>query len=84
MYRGRIRLNTLWGKVMSPEEAAMLIKDGMSGFTRAGDAKAVTLALAERAEREPLHITLMTGASLGNDNDKVLTKAGALARRLPF
>jgi succinyl-CoA:acetate CoA-transferase len=88
MYRDRIRLNTLWGKVMSPEEAAMLIKDGMtvgmSGFTRAGDAKAVPLALAERAEREPLHITLMTGASLGNDSDKVLTKAGALARRLPF
>lgn len=38
MYRDRIRLNTLWGKVMSSEEAAMLIKDGMtigmSGFTR--------------------------------------------------
>jgi len=88
MYRDRIRLKTLWGKVMSPEEAAMLIKDGMtvgmSGFTRAGDAKAVPLALAERATREPLHITLMTGASLGNDNDKLLAKAGALARRLPF
>lgn len=88
MYRDRIRLNTLLGKVMSPDEAAMLIKDGMtvgmSGFTRAGDAKAVPLALAERAAREPLHITLMTGASLGNDNDKLLTQAGALARRLPF
>jgi succinyl-CoA:acetate CoA-transferase len=88
MYRDRIRLNTLWGKVMSPEEAAMLIKDGMtigmSGFTRAGDAKAVPLALAERASVEPLHITLMTGASLGNDNDKILTSAGVLARRLPF
>ncbi len=88
MYRDRIRLNTLWGKVMSAEEAAMLIKDGMvvgmSGFTRAGDAKAVPLALAERAQAEPLRITLMTGASLGNDIDKTLTNAGVLARRLPF
>ena len=88
MYRDRIRLSTLWGKVMSPQEAAMLIKDGMtlgmSGFTRAGDAKAIPLALAERAAAEPLRITLMTGASLGNDNDKLLTQAGALARRLPF
>jgi len=88
MYRDRIRLNTLWGKVVSPEEAAMLIKDGMtigmSGFTRAGDAKAVPLALAERAAVEPLRITLMTGASLGNDIDKTLANAGVLARRLPF
>jgi succinyl-CoA:acetate CoA-transferase len=26
----------------------------------------------------------MTGASLGNDLDKILTQAGVLARRLPF
>ncbi|WP_414474174.1 acetyl-CoA hydrolase/transferase family protein [Microvirga sp. M2] len=88
MYRDRIRLDTLRGNMMSPEEAAMLIKDGMtigmSGFTRAGDAKAIPLALAERAASEPLRITLMTGASLGNDNDKLLTEAGVLARRLPF
>ncbi|WP_142847726.1 acetyl-CoA hydrolase/transferase family protein [Telmatospirillum sp. J64-1] len=88
MYRDRIRLASLWGKVMPPEEAALLIKDGMtigmSGFTRAGDAKAVPLALAERARSEHLKITLMTGASLGNDVDRTLTEAGVLARRLPF
>ena len=88
MYQDRIRLKSLWGKVVSPEEAAMLIKDGMtvgmSGFTRAGDAKAVPLALAERAATDHLKITLMTGASLGNDVDKILTEAGVLARRLPF
>ena len=56
----------------------------MSGFTRAGDAKAVPLALAERARRDPLKITLMTGASLGSDVDKILTEAGVLARRMPF
>jgi succinyl-CoA:acetate CoA-transferase len=57
---------------------------GMSGFTRAGDVKLVPAALAERARRDPLKITLLTGASLGNDTDKQLTEAGALARRMPF
>ncbi|OIR02347.1 succinyl-CoA:coenzyme A transferase [mine drainage metagenome] len=88
MYRDRIRLNTLWGKVVSPEEAASLIKDGMtigmSGFTRAGDAKIVPMALAERAATENLKITLMTGASLGSDIDKTLTEAKVLSRRIPF
>ncbi|WP_114392309.1 succinate CoA transferase [Oleisolibacter albus] len=88
MYRDRIRLKSLWGRVVSPEEAALLIKDGMtvgmSGFTRAGDAKAVPVALAERAATDPLKITLMTGASLGGDVDAVLAESGVLARRLPF
>jgi len=44
----------------------------------------VPAALAERARREPLRITLLTGASLGNDTDKLLTEAHALARRAPF
>ncbi len=59
---------------------------GASGFTRAGDTKAVPLELARRAreENEPLRITLMTGASLGHDIDRMLTEAGVLERRLPF
>lgn len=73
---------------MTADEAASLIKDGMivgtSGFTRAGEAKEVPLALARRAHEEPLKITLMTGASLGNDIDAALTEAKALERRLPF
>jgi len=88
MYRDRIGLKSLWAKVVSPEQAAMHIKDGMvvgmSGFTRAGDAKVVPLALAERAKRDGLKITLMTGASLGSDVDKTLAQAHALSRRLPF
>ncbi|MGZ4164550.1 MAG: acetyl-CoA hydrolase/transferase family protein, partial [Tumebacillaceae bacterium] len=55
-----------------------------SGFTRAGDAKVVPLALAERAKREPLKINLWTGASVGDEVDRVLTEAGVIARRLPF
>ncbi|HZC35965.1 MAG TPA: hypothetical protein VE242_10145 [Chthoniobacterales bacterium] len=88
MHTDRIRLKSLLDKVVSAEEAARFIRNGMtigmSGFTRAGEAKAVPLALAERAAHEELKITLMTGASLGNDLDKILTQAGVLARRLPF
>ena len=88
MYTDRIRLPSLLSKVMPASEAAALIEDGMtvgmSGFTRAGEAKAVPQALAERAHHHPLQITLMTGASLGNDLDKQLTDAGVLARRMPF
>ncbi|MBB3932897.1 succinyl-CoA:acetate CoA-transferase [Kaistia hirudinis] len=88
MLQERIRLASLRDKVMSAAEAARFIQDGMivgmSGFTRAGDAKAVPLALAERAKTEPLGITLMTGASLGSGIDKVLTEAHVLKRRLPF
>ncbi len=88
MYRDRIGLKSLWGKVVGAEEAALLIKDGMtvgmSGFTRAGDAKVVPLALAERASEQPMKITLMTGASLGSDIDKTLAEAHLLSRRIPF
>lgn len=84
----RIRMPALLARVTSAAAAAQHIQDGMtvgmSGFTRAGDAKVVPLALAERARQEPLKITLVTGASLGSDVDKVLTEAGVMARRMPF
>lgn len=83
-----IRLASLHQKVISAEQAAAFIKDGMtvgmSGFTRAGEAKAVPQALAARAKVDPLKISLVTGASLGNDLDKMLTESGALSRRMPF
>ncbi|MBC7311955.1 MAG: acetyl-CoA hydrolase/transferase family protein [Rhizobium sp.] len=88
MLRDRIRFKPLLDKLVSAEEAAAYIKDGMtvgmSGFTRAGEAKAVPMALAERARSHPLKITLMTGASLGNDLDKTLAEAHVTARRIPF
>lgn len=84
----RIRRSDLHNKVMSAEQASLFIKDGMtvgmSGFTRAGEAKAVPRALAKRVRENPMKINLMTGASLGNDLDKLLTESGALARRMPF
>ncbi|KEO85159.1 acetyl-CoA hydrolase/transferase family protein [Tumebacillus flagellatus] len=90
MYMDRIRLKSLIGKIVSAEEAATHIHDGMtvgiSGFTRAGDAKVVPLALARRAQEEakPLKINLWTGASVGDEVDRILTEANVLARRLPF
>ncbi|MBC7860425.1 MAG: succinate CoA transferase, partial [Burkholderiaceae bacterium] len=87
-YQDRIRRPGLLNKVMTAEQAARLFQNGMtvgmSGFTKAGDAKAMPLALVERARKEPLSLTLMTGASLGNDSDGMMAAAGLVARRLPF
>ncbi len=88
MHRERIRNRSLWDKIISADEAAAMIKDGMtigmSGFTRSGDAKVVPLAMVRRAKNEPFQVNLMTGASLGNDIDKILSDSGIMARRLPF
>lgn len=88
MLEDRIRRPSLLDKIVTPKEAASLIADGMvigmSGFTRAGDAKAVPVAMAERAKTDPFKITLLTGASLGHDIDRMLTEAHVLARRMPF
>lgn len=88
MLEKRIRNQSLLSKIVSAQDAAALIKDGMtigmSGFTRSGDVKAVPLAMAEIAKTDPFKITLMTGASLGHDVDKILTEAQILARRMPF
>ncbi|MYM38265.1 acetyl-CoA hydrolase/transferase family protein [Duganella qianjiadongensis] len=88
MYEERIRRPELMSKVMTAAQAARLIKNGMtvgmSGFTRAGDAKAMPLALVERSRSEPLALTLLTGASLGNDSDGMMANAGLVARRMPF
>ncbi|WP_349571901.1 acetyl-CoA hydrolase/transferase family protein [Azotobacter salinestris] len=88
MYSERIRLASLHDRVMSAAEAAALIEDGMtvgmSGFGGAGDAKAIPLALVERAGGAPLRINLITGASLGRGLDGLMADAGLLARRMPF
>lgn len=85
----RIRRNELKDRIMSADEAALLIKDGMtvaaSGFTPSGYPKAVPLALAKRVEGgDPLKITLMCGASVGDELDGALARAGALERRYPY
>lgn len=88
MQHHRIQLAQLQDKIISAEQAALFVQDqmvvGMSGFTRAGEAKAIPLALVARAAKDPIQITLVTGASLGNDLDKKMTESGVLARRMPF
>ncbi|RLL42743.1 acetyl-CoA hydrolase/transferase family protein [Oceanobacillus piezotolerans] len=76
-------------RVVSAHEAASWIEDGMtlglSGFTRAGDAKAVPTALVKRAEDgEPFKVNVYTGASLGSNIDKMFAEAGIVNKRLPF
>ncbi|MBY0098254.1 acetyl-CoA hydrolase/transferase family protein [Mesobacillus maritimus] len=84
----RIRNERLRERVVTPEEAASWIEDGMtlglSGFTRAGDVKAVPFALADRAKHESFKVNVYTGASLGSDVDKLFAEAGILGKRLPF
>lgn len=75
-------------KIITPVQAAQIIKDkmtvGASGFTKAGDSKAVLPAFAARAESEDIGITLITGASLGHTTDTDLAENNALYRRMPF
>lgn len=89
MWQQRIRHSELHHKVMPAEEAVQFIKPnmtiGMSGFTRAGDSKAIPIALAAKsATQGPLNLTLFTGASLGNDSDGLMANSGVIARRAPF
>jgi len=80
-------------KRITAEEAACLIKDndvvGFSGFTAAGCPKAVTRALAKRAEEEhakgnPFKIGMYTGASTGDSIDGALARAHAIKFRTPY
>ncbi|MCA9725436.1 MAG: acetyl-CoA hydrolase, partial [Kurthia sp.] len=85
----RLRATALAHKVMSAEEAARIITDGMtlglSGFTRAGDAKAIPMALVDRANAgEKFKVNVFTGASLGSDIDALMSDAGIVNKRLPF
>lgn len=51
----RVRNASLRSRIMSPQEAAKIVKDGMcvgcSGFTPSGYPKAVPLAIAERVRK---------------------------------
>lgn len=85
----RIRNAALRERLMTPDEAAALVENGMllgtSGFTAVGYPKAFPIALAKRAEREPgFKVSLITGASVGDELDGTLARAGALDRRYPY
>ena len=78
---------------ISAAEAASLIKHGynigLSGFTPAGTAKAVTAELAKIAEAEhakgnPFQIGIFTGASTGDSCDGILSRVKAIRYRAPY
>lgn len=79
--------------VLTPEEAASFIQHGntvaFSGFSPAGAAKAVPVALARRAIQEheknrPFKLRILTGASSGQSVDDELAKADAVSWRAPY
>ena len=86
--RDRVRNKGLHAKIVSPEQAASIIKPGMnvggSGFTLSGYPKAVPLALAERMKKENFKINLWTGASVGKEFDGALAEADGIRQRLPY
>ncbi|MZP28387.1 succinate CoA transferase [Heliobacterium undosum] len=90
MLSERLRNESFKERIVSAEQAAMLIEDGMtlgfSGFTPAGDAKAVPVALVERVKKEgnPFKINLFTGASISSKVDTLLSDAGIVNMRLPY
>lgn len=78
---------------LTADEAAALIPHGamvaFSGFTPAGAAKAVPLALAHRAKAlhdagQLFQIRVLTGASTGSHIDDALAEARAIAWRAPY
>lgn len=85
---GRIKFEGYKHSIITADEAALLFENGMtvgsSGFTKAGDSKAVLPAFAARAAHEEIAITLITGASLGHTTDSDLADANALYKRMPF
>lgn len=85
----RLRSDKGASLIMSADEAAAMVKDGMvlgvSGFTASGYPKAVPHALAERGKRgEKFKVDVYSGASLGPEIDTEMTEAGILGKRMPY
>ena len=87
--KNRIRDLRFLEKIMNADAAARFIKDGMvvatSGFTPSGYPKKVPKALAKRKMNgEDIGITLITGASVGDELDGELSRSGVLKKRFPY
>ena len=83
-----IRNKAFADKVVSAEEAASWIKDGMnlgmSGFTLFGEPKEFPLALSERGKTEDFKVNLYTGASLGPTADQSMAESDIINLRVPY
>jgi len=83
-----IRNAAFEGKVVSADEAASWIEDGMtlgmSGFTLFGEPKVFPQALANRGKNEKFKVNLYTGASMGPAADQSMAEAGIINMRIPY
>ncbi len=85
----RLRNPKLFDKIVTPEEAAAMIKDGMnvgtSGFTPSGYPKETTKALARQVKAgKKCRINLWTGASVGPEIEEELAAVDGIASRVPY
>ncbi len=88
-YTERMQCQALQDRIMSADDAATMIKSGMtvgtSGFTPTGYPKAVPEALARKVQDDPdFRINLFTGASVGKALDGELGALGVIDRRMPY
>lgn len=74
---------SLRGKIMTAEEAAQLVRSGMSlglsGFTSIAYPKAVPSALAVSGHAK--NLTILVGAAVGEECDGELVRAGCVSKR---
>lgn len=85
----RLRHPDLRAKVVSPDEAASLITDGMNvgvaGFTPSGYPKKTTMALAEQIRNgKQCRINIWSGASVGPEIEEVLAEVHGVSGRVPY
>ncbi len=82
----RIANKILQEKVISADTAAQMIKEGMtlgfSGFTAVGYPKEIPQAIAAKGSAG--NLTIIAGASAGDELDGTLARAGLISRRTPF
>ena len=85
----RLRNPKLFDKIVSADEAANLLVDGMnvgtSGFTPSGYPKMTTIALAKQIKNgKKCRINLWTGASVGKEIEEELAAVDGIAGRVPY
>lgn len=85
----RLRNPCLFEKIVTPEQAAELITDGMnvgvSGFTPSGYPKKTTIALAKAIKNgKKCRINIWSGASVGPEIEEELAAVGGIKGRMPY
>lgn len=85
----RLRTPCLFDKIVSADEAATLITDGInvgvSGFTPSGYPKKTTLALAKAIKAgKKCRINIWSGASVGPEIGETLAEVGGISGRMPY